>query len=182
MVRGHAPVDHSRLQVSRTAFASQTVGGAHTRRRTEPAGVQRSHRTGAPSPEATSGTWLQSGRRASGVPRPAGCGRSASGAGHTTADHPGGRQVAEGCRMLRTVPSLRGKTVVLADDVTTTGATLDACARVLRDAGAHEVHALTIAKVSPRPPRRLLLRPRPSDARRRSAATRAAGPDEDSCP
>ena len=94
----------------------------------------------------------------------------------------GAFQVAEGCWMLRTVPSLRGKTVVLADDVTTTGATLDACARVLRDAGAHEVHALTIAKVSPRPPRRLLLRPRPSDARRRSAATRAAGPDEDSCP
>ena len=36
--------------------------------------------------------------------------------------------------------------VVLVDDVRTTGATLDACARVLKDAGAREVRALTVAR------------------------------------
>ena len=43
----------------------------------------------------------------------------------------------EGC------PSL----VVLIDDVSTTGATLDACASVLKAAGAKEVRALTAARV-----------------------------------
>ena len=39
-----------------------------------------------------------------------------------------------------------GAIVVLVDDVSTTGATLDACARVLLDAGAKEVRALTAAR------------------------------------
>ena len=37
--------------------------------------------------------------------------------------------------------------VVLVDDVSTTGATLDACARVLKGAGVKEVRALTAARV-----------------------------------
>ena len=37
--------------------------------------------------------------------------------------------------------------VVLIDDVRTTGATLDACAKVLKAAGAREVRALTVATV-----------------------------------
>ena len=37
--------------------------------------------------------------------------------------------------------------IILVDDVTTTGATLDACARVLKHAGAREVRALTAARV-----------------------------------
>ena len=42
--------------------------------------------------------------------------------------------------------ALTGLTVVLVDDVSTTGATLNACATVLLDAGAQEVRALTAAK------------------------------------
>ena len=37
--------------------------------------------------------------------------------------------------------------VVLVDDVSTTGSTLDACARVLKEAGVKEVRAITAARV-----------------------------------
>jgi ComF family protein len=43
--------------------------------------------------------------------------------------------------------AVRGAVVVLIDDVSTTGATLDACARALVQAGAREVRALTAARV-----------------------------------
>jgi ComF family protein len=42
---------------------------------------------------------------------------------------------------------VQGQIVVLIDDVSTTGATLDACARVLKENGAREVRALTAARV-----------------------------------
>jgi ComF family protein len=42
---------------------------------------------------------------------------------------------------------LEGSVVVLIDDVSTTGATLDACARVLKEGGVREVRALTAARV-----------------------------------
>jgi ComF family protein len=43
---------------------------------------------------------------------------------------------------------LKGAHVVIIDDVRTTGATLDACARILKDAGVRDVSAVTVARAS----------------------------------
>ena len=41
---------------------------------------------------------------------------------------------------------VKGKTVLVVDDIYTTGATLNACAKVLRDAGAKEIFTITLAR------------------------------------
>ncbi len=45
----------------------------------------------------------------------------------------------------------KGKSVLVIDDVTTSGATLNACASALLQAGARQVFALTLARPLPRP-------------------------------
>ena len=50
-------------------------------------------------------------------------------------------------RWLKKAHSIRGLKLVLVDDVSTTGATLEECARVLKGAGASHVSALTAARV-----------------------------------
>jgi competence protein ComFC len=51
-----------------------------------------------------------------------------------------------GAYAVRKPARLRGRTVILVDDVTTTGATLRECARVLTEAGVKEVRAITLAQ------------------------------------
>ncbi len=50
--------------------------------------------------------------------------------------------------------TISGKRVLLVDDIFTTGSTLDACSKVLREAGAEKVYVLTFACGANIPPRR----------------------------
>jgi ComF family protein len=64
----------------------------------------------------------------------------------TTLESAGREKNVRGAYTVRGSSKIEGKTLVLVDDVFTTGSTLRECSRVLRQAGAAEVRALTLAQ------------------------------------
>jgi len=58
------------------------------------------------------------------------------------------RKNVRGAFEVRQAEVVGGKRILLVDDVFTTGATVQECASVLGEAGASEVHVLTLARVA----------------------------------
>jgi len=57
-----------------------------------------------------------------------------------------GKNVAGAFQATARRERIRGKRIVVVDDVITTGATVEACARVLKRAGAAQVDVLALAR------------------------------------
>jgi predicted amidophosphoribosyltransferase len=57
--------------------------------------------------------------------------------------------VVDGAFAVRPGASIKGKKIILVDDVLTTGATAEACAKALRKAGAAGVELIAFARVLP---------------------------------
>jgi ComF family protein len=57
------------------------------------------------------------------------------------------RKTVAGAFAIRNAQAVQGKTVILIDDVLTTGSTAEACARILQRAGAKRVELITWARV-----------------------------------
>ena len=56
------------------------------------------------------------------------------------------RENVEGAFKVVREDAVAGRSILLVDDVLTTGSTADSAARALRDAGAREIHVLTLAR------------------------------------
>jgi ComF family protein len=65
----------------------------------------------------------------------------------TSQDHDARRRNVRRAFAVARPARIKGKRILLIDDVMTTGATVDECARVLVAAGAARVHVLTLARV-----------------------------------
>jgi predicted amidophosphoribosyltransferase len=52
----------------------------------------------------------------------------------------------KGVFLVKDKEKIRGRKILLIDDVYTTGSTMNECARVLKDSGAKEVWGITVAR------------------------------------
>ena len=86
-----------------------------------------------------------------GIPcRPGGLRRVRSTPPQAGLSHRQRRENVRGAFAAADAACIKGRRVLLVDDVMTTGATLDACARVLKAAGARYVGSLTLARAKRR--------------------------------